>query len=255
MTVTPIIDVNAYVGDWPFRPLRHRSPAAVRRALQEAGITRAVVSPLAAIFRQECTSANEELMRALRRRGEFFIPAPALNPAYPGWEGDLEAAIAVGAPGVRLFPNYHAYSLDEPGARAVVQRAAAAGIVVFVSLRMQDERHHHPRMMVPAVPLELVVGLASAVPEARIVVCMGRYAEAEALLAAGNVWLDLSGVQGPVGCVELLAERFGADRLLMGTGAPLQYPLPAAAKIHASELPQAEREKILGGNAASLLRL
>jgi predicted TIM-barrel fold metal-dependent hydrolase len=255
MTVTPVVDVNAYLGDWPFRPLRHRGPAAVRRALEGAGITRAAVSPLAAIFRQECRSANEELMQALRRRDEFFVPVPALNPAYPGWEDDLAAAIALEARGVRLFPNYHAYSLDDASARGAVQQAAAAGLAVFICLRMQDERHHHPRMMVPGVPPEQVAALASAVPEARIVVCMGRYAEAETLLGADNVWLYLSGVHGPVGCVELLAERFGPERLLMGTGAPLQYALPAVAKIHASELAQADRDKILGGNAASLLGL
>jgi predicted TIM-barrel fold metal-dependent hydrolase len=255
MSVAPVIDANAYAGDWPFRPLRHRSPAAVQRALEGAGITRAVVSPLAAIFRQECTSANEEMMQGLRGRGEFFIPAPALNPAYPGWEDDLAAAIASGARGVRLFPNYHAYSLGDADARTAARRAADAGLVVFISLRMQDERHHHPRMMVPAVPPEEIGGLARAVPEAKVVACMGRYAEAEALLAAPNVWLDLSGVQGPVGCVDLLAERFGAERLLMGSGAPLQYALPGVAKIHASELPQVERKKILGGNAARLLRL
>jgi hypothetical protein len=277
MTATPVIDVNAYLGEWPFRPLwgvrrlREPTPGAVRRLqalrrlLAGAGITRALVSPLAAIFRQECESANAELARAVRRlralrgHGEFFIPAPALNPAYPGWEDDLQAALTAGgappagAPGVRLFPNYHAYSLADTAARVAVAQAAAAGLAILISLRMQDERHHHPRMMVPAVPADEVTALARAVPQARIIACMARYGEAESLLAAENVWLDLSGVQGPVGCIDLLAERFGAGRLLMGTGAPLQYPLPAVAKIHASEVPADARDEILGGNAAAVL--
>lgn len=261
MTTAPVIDANAYLGEWPFRPQRHRTPAAVRRALQEAGIDRALVSPLAAIFRQDCASANAEMMRALRRRTDFFVPVPALNPAYPGWEEDLEAALAGGAVGVRLFPSYHAYSLDDAAIRAALGRAVASGLAIFVTLRMQDERHHHPRMMVPGGrppaggPAPEVAALARALPGARIIAAMARYAEAETLLAADNVWLDLSGVQGPVGCVDLLAERFGAERLLMGTGAPLQYPLPAVAKIHASELPPSAREGILGRNAARLLGL
>jgi len=276
----PVVDVNAYVGDWPFRPLRHNRPASLGRALQAVGVTRALVSPLAAIFRQECQSANAELLRALRGRGGFFVPVPAINPGYPGWEDDLEAALRARAPGVRLFPNYHAYLLDDPAIRAAVGQAAAAGLTIFISLRMQDERHHHPRMMVPAVPADEVASLARALPDARIIAGMARYTEAESLLAAhaagdvilsvseescpgqtatghcpNGVFLDLSGVQGPVGCVDLLAERFGAERLLMGTGAPLQYPLPGVAKIHASELAPAACDKILGGNAAALLGL
>ena len=306
MTGTPVIDVNAYLGEWPFRavrrlrPLRERTPTALRRLLEGAGITRALVSPLAAIFRQECESANAELARAVRRLralrgyGEFFVPAPALNPAYPGWEDDVQAALTAGAPGVRLWPNYHAYSLADTAARVAVAQAAAAGLAILISLRMQDERHHHPRMMVPAVPADEVAALARAVPQARIIACMARYGEAESLLAAsgdvipqaadrpspsqrvilskakdlgaaqgklregsgvgeGNVWLDLSGVQGPVGCIDLLAERFGAGRLLLGTGAPLQYPLPAVAKVLASEIASDDRDRVLGLNAASLL--
>jgi predicted TIM-barrel fold metal-dependent hydrolase len=278
--MTDVIDVNAYIGDWPFRPLRQRTPAAVRCALERASFTRALVSPLAAIFRQECMSANSEMMRALRRAGEFFVPVPAVNPNYPGWQDDVQATVDTGAPGIRLFPNYHAYSLDDAAIREAVGRAVAAGLAIFISLRMQDERHHHPRMMVPAVPVEEVVALAQAMPQGRIVPCMARYAEAETLLAArpprdvilsaseescprqtaprhypNGIFLDLSGVQGPVGCVELLAARYGAGRLLTGTAAPLQYPLPAVAKVHAAELDAADKERILGGNAAGLWAL
>jgi hypothetical protein len=199
------------------------------------------------------------MMRALRRR-DFFLPAPAVNPGHPGWEDDLEQAIAARAVGVRLFPNYHAYGLGDAAARAAVMRATAAGLVVFISLRMQDERHHHPRMMTPPVPPEEVAALAQAIPGARIVACMARHGEAPALLAGNparpepaGVWLDLSGVQGPVGCVDLLAQWFGAGRLLVGTGAPLQYALPAVAKVHCCELGAMERDRILGGNAARLL--
>lgn len=260
--MTDVIDVNAYIGDWPFRPLRQRTPAAVRRALERAGFTRALVSPLAAIFRQECASANSEMMRGTRRAREFFIPVPAFNPSYSGWHGDLQAAVAAGAPGIRLFPNYHAYSLDDAMIREAIAQAGSAGLAIFISLRMQDERHHHPRMMVPAVPTEEVAGLAQALPQARIIPCMARYAEVTALLDAtseappdAGVFADLSGVQGPVGCVELLAARYGAGRLLTGTGAPLQYPLPAVAKVHAAELDSAYKERILGGNAAALCGL
>ena len=278
--MTDVIDVNAYIGDWPFRRLRQRTPAAVRRALECAGFTRALVSPLAAIFRQECASANSEMIRGVRRAREFFIPVPALNPSYPGWEDDVEAAVQIGAPGIRLFPNYHAYSLDDATIREAIAQAVSAGLAIFISLRMQDERHHHPRMMVPAVPADEVVALAQAMPHARIIPCMARYAEVETLLAAhapgdvilsgseescprqtaaghhrSGVFLDLSGVQGPVGCVELLAAHHGAGRLLTGTGAPLQYPLPAVAKVHAAELDAADKARILGGNAAALCGL
>jgi len=68
---------------------------------------------------------------------------------------------------------------------------------VLVAVRMQDERLHHPAMMVHPVATDQIMAAADSVTEARIVACMARYtsSEGEALLGHPRLMVELSGMQ------------------------------------------------------------
>jgi len=50
-------------------------------------------------------------------------------------------------------------------------------------------------------------------------------------------------------CVEKLSEAVGVERLLLGTGLPLQYALPARLKVEVADLLDKEKAAIFAGNA------
>lgn len=81
-----LIDVNTYIGHWPFRQLRHNTAEAMVKRMDQHGIDQAVVASIHGIFYKNVHPANEELAKAVRRYRDRLIPFATLNPAYPGWE-------------------------------------------------------------------------------------------------------------------------------------------------------------------------
>ena len=82
-----IIDVNAWVGHWPFRRLRHNTVQGLLRLMDRSGIDRAVVASIHGVFYRDAHSANEELARQVLRHRDRLIPFATLNPTLCGLGG------------------------------------------------------------------------------------------------------------------------------------------------------------------------
>jgi len=244
-----LLDANAYIGEWPFRRLRHSTPKQVLSLMSRADIERAFVSSLTAVFRQDTGPCNEQLLDTVANHRDRLLPLATINPSYPDWQSDLPEPGRFA--GVRLYPNYHGYQAEE--AMPLVQESASRGLPVFIAVRLQDERQHHPAAKVAAVAAESLGRLADSCPSARIVATMARLGEAKELLKHPNIFIDLSGIQGPAGCIESLVDEFGSHRLLFGTGIPLQYPLPNVIKLDMARISESDRLAIRWGNAAGLV--
>lgn len=105
-----MIDVNAAIGHWPFRPL----PSTVETLLQQmqlSGIKKALISNLNSIFYKDPMDGNEELFKYLL--GPKLFPACVINPTFLGWEQDLLICVHdFGAKAVKLYPGYHHYAVE-----------------------------------------------------------------------------------------------------------------------------------------------
>ena len=110
--------MNVHLGRWPFRRLPlDETPALVR----EAAVARRDGRPGPAASTPCSTATSPPSTRALReacRAGDatgLLVPFGAVNPALPDWEEDLRRCREVlRMPGIRLHPNYHGYTLDDP---------------------------------------------------------------------------------------------------------------------------------------------
>ena len=60
-----IFDINAWIGTWPFRYLTDSDAHGVAGRMVRAGIDRAVVSSIEAIFHRNPQPANERLAEPL----------------------------------------------------------------------------------------------------------------------------------------------------------------------------------------------
>ena len=149
-----IVDANTYFGRWPFRRLFFAGGAGLSALCRRIGVSTALVTPLAAAFYRDCLSAVEEMLEDPGWDGSLMRAIGSVNPTFPGWEQDLETMARLGCVGIRLLPNYHGYKLFDDAALALVRRVHEHGLPVILTIRMQDERSHHPLMPVPAVPVE-----------------------------------------------------------------------------------------------------
>ena len=75
---------------------------------------------------------------------------------------------------------------------------------------------------------------------------------AEHLTNRADTFAEMSHFKSPMFIVEEFVDRFGAERLLYGSAAPLHYPEAQWLRVTRAEVSDEEKEKILGGNAAAL---
>jgi len=85
-----IIDINAYIGHWPFRQLRYNTSEGLLKLMDENGIDRAMVSSINAIFYRNSHAGNKELSEWTKTHRDRFLPFATLNPRYAGWKDDLK---------------------------------------------------------------------------------------------------------------------------------------------------------------------
>jgi len=257
-----MIDVNAYLGHFAFRQLRHNTAAGLLRLMDRQGIERAVVSSAASITYRNAQSGNEEVAAAVKGRRDRLIPFAVLNPAYAGWQYDLRICHRdLGMKGLRLYPRWHNYRLTDAACLELVHAATELRWPVSIPLRVEDRRQQSWLVDVPDVEKDEIVALLKAAPKASFILMNGSgyvgspLGRKESGLPA-NYSVEISSLTAVL-ANELgqLLETLGPDRLVFGTGMPFHYPDPALLKLEVLEAAEEVKEKIRRGNAARLLEL
>jgi hypothetical protein len=175
----------------------------------------------------------------------------------PDWAEDLRrCAEDLRMPGIRLHPNYHGYTLDDPLFAELLAAAAARGLIVQLAVRMEDDRVQHRLMQVADVDLKPLADVVAARPGLRLVMVNAlRALSADAvgrLAAAGNVSFEVSMLEGVAGIGRILA-AMPLDRLLFGSHLPLFNLESALLKLRESELSDSQLHAISEENATRLL--
>jgi len=255
-----LIDVNAYLGHFAFRQLRHATAAALLRLMDRKGIDKAAVSSASAIAYRNPQAGNEELAAEVRRHRDRLIPFAVINPFYAGWQDDLRICHEeFGAKGLRLYPKWHNYALADPCCLDLVNAAAERGLIVSIPIRVEDCRQRHWLCDVPDLQLTEIVPLLRACPDAQFILLNGLgYVKSplgqKSNGLPSNYAIEISRLSALLGneLGQLLA-TLGAGRLVFGTGMPFNYPDPALLKLDVLEAADGDKERIRWQNAARLL--
>lgn len=106
------IDVNTYIGHWPFRNLENNTLDGLDKLAQDNGITHMMVANIEGFFYKDANQANLSLLKQLRAYNgkTVFLPLAIVNPTYPEWERDARKMIEAGFMGFEIAPVYHFYS-------------------------------------------------------------------------------------------------------------------------------------------------
>ncbi len=257
-----MIDVNAYLGHFAFRQLRHNTAAGLLRLMDRSGIERAAVSSAASITYRNAQAGNEELAGEVKGHGDRLIPIAVINPAYAGALDDLRICREeLGMRGLRLYPSWHNYRLTDPSCVELVNAAASAGMSISIPLRVEDRRQQSWLVDVPDVKKDEIAALVKRCPQARFVLMNGSGYTGSLLGRKDNglpasYAIEISLLQVELGAeVGRLLDNLGEDRVVFGTGMPFHYPGPSLAKLEILDAPARVKEKIRRGNAVRWLGL
>ena len=257
-----IIDVNAYLGHFAFRRLRHNTAASLLALMDAKGIDKDVVSSASAITYRNTQAGNEELAEEVGGHSDRLVPCAVINPFYAGWQDDLKICRdEFGMAGLRLYPKWHNYQLSSPCCRELVDAATERGMVISIPIRVEDSRQRSWLLNVPDVPLEEIVELVKAHPKAHFILLNGLGYTGSPLGRKdnglpSNYAIELSRLSAVL-ANELgqLITNLGAERLMFGTGMPFNYPDPALVKLEVMDAGEHDKEKICWQNAMTWLRL
>lgn len=252
------IDVNAFLGAYPFRRVPGTSPDAVLAAMDRASIDEAWVAHLPSVFWRDPAAGNSWLYDTVSRHPRLRA-VPAVHPGLPGWEQYLQEARDRQAAAVRCDPTFYGLEPGGPEMETLAAACAAAGMALATAVRLEDARQRHPRDVTPELPAAAVRTLLRAVPDLRLVVTHAHRAFIEEVHfgstagEAARVWWDLCWLWGPPeDDLAMLLETVGTDRFVFGTGQPLRIPEASVAKLDLLDLMPEWRTALESGNARAL---
>ena len=251
-----VVDVAAFVGAYPYRDLgRAGSASWLLAQMDRLGIDRAWVGYLPAILRSDPAADNRALARILSSYQDRLAPVPTINPEQPRWQDDLNEALSLGAPAVRVYPQFLGLETAGDAMRVAAAAATVARVPLLLSVRLEDRRQRHPADRAPELDAAAVRTLVRDDPELRLLVTHADpsfiaevhfgLTEAE---ATRMLW-DISWVWGPPeDQLGLLFDTVGVERFALGTGMPLRLGDAAFAKLDLLDLDEEARYGVLGRN-------
>lgn len=251
-----ICDANAFIGKWPYWPIRSSKASEVVGELTGWHIDRAAICSTRSVF-VHWEDGNQEVEAAVRKHpGQLTafacLGTLELSHRLPEKTYDFADYVARGFKGVRLYPQHHSYHpLYEQFVDAILEDAASRRWPVLLPLRITMN------WGVPMLDLRLIEELVERHSRVCWILSGINYLHELQLAVSlmrryATVHLETSCVMGYV-AVAKLVQQCGAERILFGSGAPIQHGAAALSKILHARLSDRDREAILGENLRHLL--
>ena len=253
-----IVDSNVHLSRWPFRRLPCDELPKLIEKLQSGGVTQAWVGSFDGIFHKDVGAVNARLAADCRKgRPGMLLPFGTVNPTLPDWPEDLRRCHEeYTMPGIRLYPGYHGYGPDDPALAELLAMAEQRGLIIQIVVRIEDTRMQHPLMRVPDVDPKPWPAVIAAHPRLRVVLLDAlktiQGASLDTLIAAGQVYVEISMLEGVEGISNLL-RRVPIDRVLFGSHLPLFILESALLKLQESDLTPDQIDAVTYENAGRLL--
>ena len=226
-------------------------------SMKRSGIDRSIVLPVVTAPRQ-FESVNSFAAEINGR--DSLISFGGIHPDNEDIEEKLLYIRSLGLKGIKLHPDYQKCFVDDERYIRIVAAAVRLGLtVVFhagIDAGYPDPVHCPPDRA--AAMLDTVYAL-TGVEEPKIVLAhIGgnfMYDEVMAHLVGRRVYFDLaySADKLPAEKLISLIRRHGAERILFATDSPWEDQKKLVDYVKGLDLTEAEKELILGGNAARII--
>jgi hypothetical protein len=254
------VDVNSFVGAYPFRRVPGTSVQAVLQSMDRVAVDQAWISHLPSVFWRDPAEGNSWLYQ-ITEGSERLRPVPAVHPGLKGWEEAIREARSRGVPAVRCDPTYYAIDSTGPEMLRLVQVCASENLALIMAVRLEDARQRHPNDRAPELAAASVRTLLRADPALRLLITHADRSFVEEVHfgstpeESARIWWDICWIWGPPeDHLETLLRTVGVERFVFGTGQPLRLPDNSIAKLDLLTLSPEHRAGLESENALILSR-
>jgi hypothetical protein len=232
-----VIDVNAYIGQYPFRHLPHPDPEVLVGVLSREGLSGAWVGYLPSAFHRDPSAGNDALFAGLAPHADLR-PVPVVRPDWPNWRTTLASCVDRGVPAIRAYPPQWGLGADDAGMRSLAAACGEAGVALVLTARFEDLRQRHWMDQAGDLTAAAIRNVARGNSRTRVVVCAagrGTIEETHWGLTPDErelVFWDISWIWGPPEDeLATLFRTMGARRFVFGTAWPLRLAQTPRANL------------------------
>lgn len=253
-------------------PFSDGTSAGLLRSRRRAGVDCCVILPVATSPKQVVHMNNRAILT-----NDLYVETGlwsfgGMHPDFPDWKLELSRLARAGVKGIKFHPAYQGVELDDLRYLRIMERAAELGLITLTHAGL-DIGLPGAVFCTPEMVMQVYRELG---PIPMILAHMGgwrQWDEVERLVVQTPFYLDTAYCMRPItplegepwtgGSLETMAQEqflrfvkvFGAERILFGTDSPWGDQAKSVEVIRALPLSQEEKDAILGGNAAKLLKL
>lgn len=239
-----LLDVAASLGRHPAHDVGGGTPSAMLAELDRYGIAAAVVTHSLATHHDPPVGNTRLLAEVLdepRLHASWTVLPPTCG-ELPEGPGLVALARVSGVAMLTARPRSHGFDLAGPDLMPLLAAAAGQGLPVLVELGETD--------------WSTLERIAEAHPDLWLILSDVGYRELRRLCGLltrhPKVLVCTANLSGHL-TLEFLVDRFGAHRLVFGTGQPVRDPAEAVVRLLWSELDDAQVREIGGENMRRLL--
>ena len=248
-----IVDIYGFCGGWPYWPVQTRSGQQLIDLMDAYEIDVTVISSTNCVF-YDYEAGNNEMLEIVARYPHRLLGFATIDPLDgESTISNLKHYASSGVKGVRLVPQHHLYHLWNKSVLAgVIDEIARFKLPVLIPLRLVMNQG------MPVLDINEIGELASQYPGTKIIIAGINYGELsrsiELLNLHNNLYVEISCLQA-MEAVKQIVGTAGDNRILFGSGIPLQYPAMSLAKVIHADISQRQKEKIFYRNAKQLLAM
>ena len=235
-----IRDVNTVFGFWASRAV-DISLETLSQILNKHSVARAATLSTIGIF-VDSRQGNDATWQAAQADPRL-LPVGTVDPR--GGVRCVEELAERAEQGFKLFamfPETQRWSLDHACFAEALRLAGQAGALVMVEAARPGTA--------------TIIGRTAEQCGVRVILSRVSYDNlGETLMAMKsnpNVFIETHMLTSADG-IEMIVDEFGSDRLLFGSGAPLQYFSSAYLRVRFADLTDSDRAAVLGGTFSGLL--
>ena len=249
-----MLDINGFIGPWPYWDIAHRTPEALLAMMDRSSIKQLAICSTRAIF-SDWRLGNEEAISLAEKHPDRFIPFVSLGPTFVKAElvDYLKRYKARNVRGIRLYPYHQSFRLtNDHRVTKVLETAEELHLPVMLPIRVIMN------WGLPQLDTGSIETVVKSFPKLPFILSSVNYGEfnwaRELMRLSPNVFLEISGLQG-FRILEHAVKSIGAERLLFGTGLPLMYPACSVVKVTNAKITPEQKLAISDLNARKLLGL